>query len=264
VSSARRGSQKHSQSQQEFFFEKKSLTTLILRGAISLDFPQIKAMGRRPAKINPPHCHVTGNQTRKRRLMVAHEGHAMIRFAVPIAMVAAYAASPYLSLYEMGQAVRHGDARTLCADIDWASVRDGLKADIASDITGGSAGNATPAPTQAVADSDDLPPFGSGFVTHMAGNVVDRNVTPAHLTQTLGMMALETPRGAGVDPAIQQAHFTSPTSFTVALRPQGEAPGAASVRLRLDLEPSPWGMRWRITRAWIPEAMLEAPPTHNS
>jgi hypothetical protein len=181
----------------------------------------------------------------------------MLRFALPIALVAAYGASPYLSLYEMGQAVRQGDTRTLCADIDWDHVRDGLKEDIADGMTG------EPAPTEATATApanpDDLPPFGSGFVTNMAGNVVDRTVTPSHLAETMGAWratGTKAPR-----PAVEAAHFTSPTSFSVALRPAG---AADTVRLRLDLQRTNDGLRWKVTRAWIPESMLEKSETHTS
>ena len=178
----------------------------------------------------------------------------MIRFALPIAFLAAYGASPYLSLYEMGQAVRHGDATALCADIDWNRVRDGLKEDIADGITGEPAATVS----NATANDDDLPPFGSGFVTNMAGNVVDRTVTPGHLTDSIG--AMHAAHAVSARPAVERAYFTSPTSFTVSLRPAGED----SVRLRLDLEESAAGLRWQVTRAWIPAAMLEKSDTHPS
>ena len=178
----------------------------------------------------------------------------MMRFAAPLALLVAYGASPYISLYEMGQAVRHGNAGALCADIDWDGVRSGLKQDIADGITG------EPAATEATAttNDDDLPPFGSGFVTNMAGNVVDRTVTPRHLTESIG--AMHAAGAAPSAPTLEQAYFTSPTSFTVALRPAG----GDTVRLRLDLMRAPGGLRWEVTRAWIPASMLEKSETHTS
>jgi hypothetical protein len=190
----------------------------------------------------------------------------MIRFALPIAFLAAYGASPYVSLYEMGQDVRHGDASALCAHIDWNRVRDGLKEDIADDITGEPAVSASTAPASnvtispATANNDDLPPFGSGFVTSMAGSVVDRTVTARHLTDSIGAMHAA---HASARPTLEGAYFTSPTSFSVSLRPAGSA-GAEPVRLRLDLEQSATGLRWQVTRAWIPAAMLEKSETHAS
>jgi hypothetical protein len=181
----------------------------------------------------------------------------MIRLVLPLTLIGAYAASPYVSLYEMGQAVRHGDTRALASDIDWSSVREGLKEDIADGITG----DPMPTTSPAVANSDDLPPFGESFVTSMAGNVVDRTVTPQHLAQT--MTALRAAGAAPAQPVVEQARFQGPTTFMVALR-SPRSPDSETVRLRLDLVPSEWGMRWEVTRAWIPEAMLAQSETHSS
>jgi hypothetical protein len=181
----------------------------------------------------------------------------MIRLVLPLTLLGAYAASPYISLYEMGQAVSSGDTRTLCADIDWTNVREGLKEDIADGIAGQPIPDNT---SPAVAESDDLPPFGASFVTNMAGNVVDRTVTPQHLAQTMHAM-----RAAGAVPSrpiIDLARFVAPTTFMVAMH-AASAP-ENTVRLRLDLVPSNWGMRWEVTRAWIPEAMLAQSETHAS
>jgi hypothetical protein len=182
----------------------------------------------------------------------------MIRLAMPIALLGAYVASPYLSLFEMGQALKHGDVATLSADIDWAQVRDGLKQDIADGITG----EPTPSATPAVAESDDLPPFGSGFVTNVAANVVDRTVTPAHLAQTVSAM-----RAAGAPcerPVLESAHFEGPGTFLVSLRPAHSAADSSTVKLRLDLVSTQWGMRWEVTRAWLPESLLAQSETHTS
>ena len=167
----------------------------------------------------------------------------MIRLVLPLTLIGAYAASPYVSLYEMGQAVRHGDTRALASDIDWIT------------------GDPMPTTSPAVANSDDLPPFGESFVTSMAGNVVDRTVTPQHLAQT--MTALRAAGAAPAQPVVEQARFQGPTTFMVALR-SPRSPDSETVRLRLDLVPSEWGMRWEVTRAWIPEAMLAQSETHSS
>jgi hypothetical protein len=182
----------------------------------------------------------------------------MIRMAMPVALLAAYAASPYLSLFEMGQALKHGDVATLSAAIDWDQVRDGLKQDIADGITG----EATPAAAPAVASSDDLPPFGSGFVTNVAANVVDRTVTPQHLAQTMNAMQAA---GASCDrPVLENAYFEGPRTFMVSLRPAHAASNTPAVKLRLDLVATDWGMRWEVTRAWLPESMLAQSETHTS
>jgi hypothetical protein len=182
----------------------------------------------------------------------------MIRLAMPVALLGAYAVSPYLSLFEMGQALKHGDVATLSASIDWKQVRAGLKEDIADGITG----EPTPTASPAVANSDDLPPFGSGFVTNVAANMVDRTVTPLHLAQTVSAM-----RAAGAPcerPVVESAHFEGPGTFMVSLRPAHAAADSPAVRLRLDLVSTQWGMRWEITRAWLPESVLAQSETHTS
>lgn len=183
----------------------------------------------------------------------------MLKFAaLPAALLVAYAASPFMTLYEMGADMRRGDAAALARDIDWDSVRSGLKQDIAQAITG----EPQAAPAVAQSSDDDLPPFGAGFVTNVAGGVVDRTVTPAHLAETLH--AITAAHGAAPRPLVEEARFTSPTSFTIALLPTGEAGEAGLVRLRLDLVGSGGNLRWMVTRADIPPAMLEKTDTHTS
>jgi hypothetical protein len=70
-------------------------------------------------------------------------------------------------------------------------LREGLKQDIADGITG------EPGQTLQVnaTSNDDLPPFGSGFVTNMAGAMVDQTVTPQHLANMAGTL-----KAAGAHP----------------------------------------------------------------
>jgi hypothetical protein len=175
--------------------------------------------------------------------------------ALPLAAVCAYAASPYVSLYRMGQAVHRGDLATLCADVSWNEVREGLKEDIADGMTGETAS------TQLASNNDDLPAFGSSFVTSMAGNVVDRTVNPEHLAEALGTLHAA---GTTAAPHIVSAFFTTPTSFEVAFRTRQERATDAPVRLRLVLGKGPGGIGWRVTRAWVPEALLTQSDTHTS
>lgn len=189
----------------------------------------------------------------------------MLKFAaVPLALFAAYAASPYVTLYELGQDMRSGNAAALCAAIDWARVRSGLKQDLADSITGEPAATpavATGTPRAGAAD-DDLPPFGSGFVTNLAGNVIDRTVTPRHLAETLQEFTAAS--AAAPSPDIAEARFLSPTRFTVAFHPTGEKAELGMVRLRLDLVRQGARLRWMVTHADIPPAMLEKTDTHTS
>jgi hypothetical protein len=172
----------------------------------------------------------------------------------PVLAVAVYASSPFLTLYVMGRAIGHGDVRTLCADVSWNEVREGLKEDIADGITG------APEPAQ-LASNDDLPAFGASFVTGMAGNVVDRTVTPQHLADALATWRAA---GAGAMPRIVFAHFVGPTAFEIAFRTPQERPADAPLRLRLRFDTGPGGPGWRVIRAWIPESLLNEADTHTS
>ena len=46
----------------------------------------------------------------------------------------AYGLYPYVALYELGQAIRQGDAVRLETMVDWASVREGIKEDICDQV----------------------------------------------------------------------------------------------------------------------------------
>ncbi len=163
------------------------------------------------------------------------------------AFAGAYAASPFVSLYLMGQALRAGDAHALSADVDWTQVRDGLKADIADGITG------QPAAEPVSQSNDDLPPFGSGMVAGIAGNMVDRAVTPEHLAQTV--LALHE-AGARTGATIVAAHFVAPLRFEVAFRAPGEKADDPPIELGLRLEPCGWGATWRVVHASVPASVL--------
>jgi hypothetical protein len=170
-----------------------------------------------------------------------------LAFAV---LLTAYAAWPYVSLYQLTQDLRRHDVGALTTAIDWARLREGLKEDIADGITGEPAEAATPA--TAHAGDDDLPPFGASFVSDMAGNIVDRTCTPQHLAATIATL-----RAAGVQHmVVSRAFFTSPTSFMVALRVANSRDIA--VRLRLDLVRDGAVLDWKVTRAWVPVEMLAA------
>ncbi len=162
-------------------------------------------------------------------------------------LVAAYAASPYVSLYEMGRALRHGDVSVLAAEVDWSQVRSGLKEEIASGIAG------QPAPEPVSQDSDDLPPFGAGMLSGMAENIVDRVVTPERLSQSVSAMR---EAGAHLGARLVDAYFVGPTRFEVAFRTPQQQPGDPPIALRLELEPAGWGATWKVVHAAIPLSLL--------
>jgi hypothetical protein len=171
-------------------------------------------------------------------------------------LVGAYGAWPFVSLYEIRQDVQSHNVRALTADIDWPLLREGLKEDIADGITG-ETGQTVQVNASA---SDDLPPFGSGFVNNMAGNMVDQTVTPQHLAMTVGTL-----QAAGAHRmTVSQAYFAGPTRFMVALSAAPAAASKPALRLQMDLVRTGMSMRWKITRAWLPPDMLEAAESHAS
>jgi hypothetical protein len=158
-----------------------------------------------------------------------------------LAIVIAYAAYPYLVLFQLGQAIRQGDAATLERLVDWDGVREGLKEDVCDDVT-----ETPPALAQAVRSGDTLPPFGYSFVRGITGNMIDENVTAAAL------LAAAAPARQRADewPRIDWAFFEDATHFAVRLRPAD--PGMGAIRIMLELQDS----HWKVVRAWLPHDLL--------
>lgn len=155
-----------------------------------------------------------------------------------------YAAYPYVTLYRLGQAIRHGDAASLETMVDWTSVREGIKEDICDTVTD--------QPQQAQSDGK-LPAFGAGFVRGIATNAVDKRVTPEALVAAAQQPdAEETTRGAVVQ--VSWAFFASPAAFVVDLNTPGQP---APIRLQMDLRNGAWS----VTRVWLPPELLGQPHT---
>ena len=166
----------------------------------------------------------------------------------------AYFVWPYVALYRLDIALQRGDARALAAAIDWDAVREGLKEDIADGIMG-----TDPAATAAAEDvsTDALPPFGASFVKGMAGNAVDRMITPERLAAAFRSSGRpQAPMSSAPSFTSFTAWFDSPTRFEARLRCGAAANPSSSLRLQLDLVRSGWGWQWRITRASIPTELF--------
>jgi hypothetical protein len=170
-------------------------------------------------------------------------------------LTVAYAVTPYIALWRLASALREGDARTLEAMIDWDSVRDGLKEDVADGIVG-LPDDAT-ATTQVAANT--LPPFGASFISGIAGSVIDRDVTPQHLVALIRQLAPAEP--AAIGPVklmaalggVDHAFFDSPTSFTLRMHCAGQDPQDEPLRVRMEMHDG----AWRVMRAWIPQDLIE-------
>jgi hypothetical protein len=163
--------------------------------------------------------------------------------ATVLVMGVGYAASPYVTLYRLGSAIRGADAATLESLVDWPAVREGIKED-ACDLVA----NADPK-----TGSTELPPFGASFVQGITANSIDKAVTPQGLVAATSVsdQATSDPRGADVH--VNWAFFNGLTTFTVSLQPPGQA---SPVRLEMDLRRG----EWRVRRVWLPDELLSDAP----
>jgi hypothetical protein len=171
------------------------------------------------------------------------------RIVAAIAVVCvAYAVWPYVTLFRLGQAIRHGNAAALETLVDWDGVREGIKEDICDNLF-------DQEPTARVASGESrLPPFGFSFVRGIAGNAVDENVNPQALVSAARGAADGQSKQFPADsnPSIAWAFFDGPTSFLVLLRRPGAAPGEEPIRIEFKLRHA----TWKVTRAWLPREML--------
>ncbi len=154
--------------------------------------------------------------------------------------IAGYVVSPCVALWGIAGALQHGDVAALERSVDWAALRNGMKQDIADGIIG---------PVSTQMSPSALPPFGTSFINGIAGSIIDHEMTAANLValahQDRGDDAMPNPFDL-----IEHAYFQSASVFEVVLR---NADDDSHLRLQLELQ----GMHWRVTRAWIPQDMIE-------
>ncbi len=132
---------------------------------------------------------------------------------------AAYAAYPCITLYRLDEAVATGNARTLRRLIDWPRVRVGIEADLAR------------------SERRELAPFGTAFMRNVA---VKNSFTPEAVLAELRTAA----NGPEDGTRLRWATVEGPRQVVLDL---------GTVRLRLELR----GATWRVTRAWLPDGVLE-------
>ena len=150
-----------------------------------------------------------------------------------------YIAYPYVTLYQLGHAIRSGNAVALQSMVDWPAVREGIKEDICDLVID---------EPQEAKQGGKLPPFGAGFVRGIATNVVDTRITPQALVEVAqGQDAAPVARGAAVQ--VSWAFFASPSEFVVDLSTPGQAD---PIRLQMTLRDG----CWYVTRVWLPAELL--------
>lgn len=169
----------------------------------------------------------------------------------------AYGAYPYVTLYQLGEALQQSDAETLESLVDWPAVREGIKEDICDFVTEDQ-GPKTPT---------NLPPFGAAFRRGIASNAIDQAVTPQALLAAASGTATKPAERASHEPSGQDprapdqqsadvhvnwAFFDSPTTFMISLRARGQAD---PIKLEMDLHRG----AWRVQRVWLPADLLTKP-----
>ena len=154
-----------------------------------------------------------------------------------------YLASPYVALWRLSAALDAADTDTVAGAVDWDSVRQGLKQDIAEGVVG--------MPAAQMVSSNTLPPFGSGFFVGIASTFVDREVTPTQLVVVLHDLSTTDTQGAPAH--IDGAFFDGPASFLVRIHAPGQDNDEAPLRVMLEWR----GFGWKVTRAWVPQDLMD-------
>jgi hypothetical protein len=160
-----------------------------------------------------------------------------VALAAVLAVGAGYFGYPYMTLWRLHAAMRQADAQTLGTMVDWYSVREGLKEDLAD--AGDDAASLAERP------NNELAPFGQSFVRGITGGFVDKRVTP----ETVAAMPLVTGADQQDEPRVVSAFFNSPMRFEVTVRAGG---AAEPVHLELELR----DLRWRVCRVRLPSELL--------
>jgi hypothetical protein len=148
-----------------------------------------------------------------------------------------YALYPYVTLWRLDAAVRGADEMALQGLVDWYAVREGLKEDLC-DIVLEEPDSTRP--------SDELPPFGSGFVRGITGTWLEQRVTP----ESVVLMARPENATAHGKTHVIWAFFQTPISFAIDLRADDSR---EPIRMVMELR----GARWLVRRIWLPADLLE-------
>ena len=157
-----------------------------------------------------------------------------------------YVSTPYIALWQLYSAICVEDSAAMQAMIDWDRVRSGIKQDVMEGLIG--------MPEPQMVTLNRLPPFGAGFAGGIAGAMIEREITPQGVGQIVRAMrehaAQEPSAGSG---GLDTAFFSSPTVFVFSVHAPGQDPADAPLRLRMEFH----NMHWVVTRAWVPQDLVE-------
>lgn len=174
--------------------------------------------------------------------------------------------SPVSALWTLADAVRGNDVVALRDGADWGALRASLKdaflqpapSVAATPVAGvrlASARVPVSAAAPAPVSDDELPEFGSSFVSTVVSNAVDDDVTPERLLALAHPAASGTAGPVSVPDALHRLAgfgFDAPDRFEVALR-ISDQPNAEPVRLVLRIER--W--RWKVIAVHMPASPAE-------
>ena len=179
------------------------------------------------------------------------------------ASIVLYGASPFVTLWSVASALQNNDVGTIQEALDWRTVRNGLKSDLAPGASVSLASAHAAAPVQ-----EDLPDFGSSFATTIVSHVVDDVVTPQHLVAMLvNAKPSDDSRKAGPHASglmrmldrVDHVSFIGPNQFEASVRLVDDR-NAAPVTVSMRIEK--W--QWKITRIHIPDELLTQGPAQRT
>jgi hypothetical protein len=173
---------------------------------------------------------------------------------LPLAVVFAYAAYPYGSLYRLGEALDIGDEVGLKRHVDWTAVRGGLEEDLSDTLSG--------MPGMAIASHDDEKAFSGLLASEMrselVGPLVDAIATPEGLAAVIrqGRAGQGSPAADGQSGGTPNDHntfgehlsfafFTGPFTFEAVFENEKGEDVIAMMRLN--------DMRWQLVRLRLPD-----------
>jgi len=145
----------------------------------------------------------------------------VVIIAIAIVAIGYIAVSPYVTLYEFGQALRHSDANRVASMVDFPAVRESMKASIGAMMI-----------RQMKESRDSNNPFaaaGLAIMTPIVNGMIDTMVTPAGLVAM--MKSGKMPRSGE---SYTETAETSPTSSSGEL-PKFDVHYASWARFAVDL-----------------------------
>jgi Protein of unknown function (DUF2939) len=169
--------------------------------------------------------------------------------ALLVCVACLYIAYPYLTLWRIERAIRHQDAVTLEALVDWPRVREGIKVRVLSEMS-----------EKAVADlmigSTGAAALGSAVGTALAAKLVDTIVDGFVSSQGLFQLA---EKGAVSLAELQLREFVTYAFFITATQFRVDFENARIAPIqRLTLVMSFSGLEWKVTSLIIPKEAVIA------